>query len=61
MILPLKRVITENNLDGTQVSRLPNNEEIMNKINEMVRFLNSLPKECTCHPDDGEYNPFMPK
>lgn len=38
----LERVIIDTDKDGIQISRLPNNEEIINKINEMVDFLNAL-------------------
>lgn len=40
MIEPLKRVIIENNEDGTQVTRLPNHEEVVNKVNEIIKYLN---------------------
>ncbi|UGO46158.1 toxin [Bacillus phage vB_BanS_Chewbecca] len=41
-IAELTRIIIENREDGTQVTRLPNNEEMMNKINEIVRQVNQL-------------------
>lgn len=40
----LKRIIVEDKEDGTQISRLPNNEEIMNKINELIRYTKRLDK-----------------
>lgn len=40
----LKRIIVEDKEDGTQVSRLPNNEEMMNKINELIRYTKRLDK-----------------
>lgn len=40
----LKRIIVEDKEDGTQTSRLPNNEEIMNKINELIRYTKRLDK-----------------
>ncbi len=41
-ISPLKRVVTENYTDGTQVSRLPNTQEMMDKINEIIKVVNEL-------------------
>ncbi|EML6324910.1 hypothetical protein [Bacillus cereus] len=40
MIEPLRRVIIENNADGTQVTRLPNHEEVVKKVNEIIIYLN---------------------
>ncbi|PEL97689.1 hypothetical protein CN604_18675 [Bacillus wiedmannii] len=40
----LKRIVVEGREDGTQISRLPNNEEIMNKINELIRYTKRLDK-----------------
>ncbi|MGG1147083.1 hypothetical protein [Bacillus wiedmannii] len=40
MIEPLKRVVIEKNADGTQVTRLPNHEEMVNKVNEIIIYLN---------------------
>lgn len=37
---PLQRIIVSNDEDGTQVSRLPNNQEMMNKINEIINHIN---------------------
>lgn len=42
IIKELKRIIVQNNADGTQLTRLPNQEEMMNKINEIVREVNKL-------------------
>ncbi|MGV4321249.1 hypothetical protein [Bacillus mojavensis] len=44
-IRKLTRVIVETSEDGTQTTRLPNNQEIMNKINEIVDFCNRLERE----------------
>lgn len=44
-IQPLKRLIIDNSDDGLQVTRLPNNEEMMFKINEIIAFVNKLEKE----------------
>jgi len=44
-IKELQRIIVENREDGTQVTRLPNNEEMMNKINEIVRYVNDLTRK----------------
>ena len=41
-IKQLTRVIIESTEDGLQTSRLPNNEEVMNKINEIVRYINYI-------------------
>lgn len=41
----LKRIVVSNYQDGTQLSRLPDNEEMMNKINEIIRFINLLEEE----------------
>lgn len=40
----LKRIVVEDREDGTQVTRLPNNEEMMNKINEIIRYTKKLEK-----------------
>jgi len=40
----LKRIIVEDKEDGTQISRLPNNEEIMNKINELIKYTKRIDK-----------------
>lgn len=40
----LKRIIVEDREDGTQISRLPNNEEIMNKINELIKYTKRIDK-----------------
>lgn len=40
----LKRIVVEDREDGTQVSRLPNNEEMMNKVNELIRYTKRLDK-----------------
>ncbi|MCY7679909.1 hypothetical protein MH122_13985 [Bacillus pumilus] len=41
-IKPLKRVKIKSTEDGIEISRFPNNEEIVSKINEIVRFVNTL-------------------
>ncbi|MFE4764405.1 hypothetical protein [Bacillus mycoides] len=41
----LRRIIVEDKEDGTQLSRLPNNEEMMNKINELIRYTKRLDKD----------------
>ncbi|MED2185385.1 hypothetical protein [Bacillus wiedmannii] len=46
----LKRIIVEDKEDGTQVSRLPNNEEMMNKINELIRYTKRLDKNKQSKP-----------
>ncbi|AGI11942.1 toxin [Bacillus phage vB_BanS-Tsamsa] len=42
IIKELERIIIEDNLDGTQTTRLPNNAEMMEKINEIVKQVNFL-------------------
>ncbi|HFJ9370052.1 TPA: hypothetical protein ACGW7B_000528 [Bacillus nitratireducens] len=49
----LQRVVLETREDGTQITRLPNTEEIMGKINEIVRYCNQLDK-------DKQGKPIMP-
>lgn len=44
MINYLKRTIVENFDDGTQVSKLPDNQEIVNKINEIIKYINNNEK-----------------
>lgn len=41
MIKPLKRIIVEQSEDGTQVSKLPDSETMMNKINEIIKYVNN--------------------
>lgn len=48
MIAKLQRVITETKGEF-QVSRLPNNEELMSKINEIINVVNKLDAEQTLH------------
>lgn len=49
----LKRIIVEDKEDGTRVSRLPNNEEMMNKINELIRYTKRLDKNKQSKPIKG--------
>lgn len=53
MIKPLERIVINNSEDGIQTSRLPNNEEMMNKINEIVNCINHLNKEKQDKPIQG--------
>ncbi|WP_231040450.1 hypothetical protein [Bacillus velezensis] len=64
-IKKLTRVIVETKEDGTQITRLPNSQEIMNKINEIIDFCNRLDKEKQSKPVDvrgfeprKEYDPW---
>lgn len=41
----LQRIIVSNDIDGTQVTKLPSSEEMMNKINEIIRVVNKLENE----------------
>lgn len=40
----LKRIVMEDREDGTQITRRPNNEEMMDKINELIRYTKRLDK-----------------
>lgn len=44
MIKELTRIIDGKTEDGMEISRLPNKEEIIAKINELVREVNKLEK-----------------
>jgi len=54
----LQRIIESTSTDGIQISRLPNAQEMMDKINEIVRFVNQLELQKANEPEE---NPFMPK
>lgn len=41
-IKPLERVVVETDNNGSQITRLPNNEEMVDKINEIIRVMNEL-------------------
>ncbi|MEX3713398.1 hypothetical protein ABFV99_13420 [Cytobacillus horneckiae] len=41
-IQPLERIVVKNTKDGFQTTKLPSNEDMMNKINEIVRLVNHL-------------------
>lgn len=45
MIQKLERVIVQTTLDGVQTTRLPNNEEIMHKLNELIEAINVLSQD----------------
>ncbi|MCM3109951.1 hypothetical protein [Lederbergia lenta] len=55
MIKELKRIIVNEN--GTEVSMLPSNETIINKVNEIIRYLNARARAAW---DESE-NPFEPR
>ncbi|MCU4999514.1 hypothetical protein OCD70_05400 [Bacillus tropicus] len=40
-IKPLERIVVESDND-LQITRLPNNEEMVDKINEIIRVVNEL-------------------
>ena len=42
---PLREVLVETKKDWTHVCRMPNNEEIMNKINEIIDVVNKLEQQ----------------
>ena len=54
----LERIIIESNNDGTQISRLPNNEEMMYKINEIINVVNRLNGYVSEIKEKNENNPF---
>ncbi|OJT57362.1 hypothetical protein [Bacillus licheniformis] len=41
-IEPLKRIIVNEGEEGIQTARLPNNQEMMNKINEVIKYVNMI-------------------
>lgn len=41
-IQPLKRIVESEDANGNQLTRLPNNAEMMNKINEIIRVVNKM-------------------
>lgn len=45
MIQKLERVIVQTTPDGVQTTRLPNNEEIMHKLNEVIEAINVLSQD----------------
>lgn len=47
MINYLQRIIEAENQDGSQLTRPPNNIEIMNKINEIVNVVNKIELDST--------------
>ncbi|MCY8549389.1 hypothetical protein MOD25_05665 [Bacillus haynesii] len=44
---PLKRIIVNEDEEGTQTARLPNNQEMMNKINEIIEYVNMIGTKVT--------------
>lgn len=52
-VAPLKRVIIENRPDGLQTSALPSPQQMMDKINELVNYVNYLEKEKQNKPFQG--------
>ncbi|AVM26155.1 hypothetical protein FZC68_10485 [Bacillus pumilus] len=54
-MMPLKRVPVEKAEDGIEISRLPNNEEIIDKVNEIVRFVNTLEKKKADKPINNSF------
>lgn len=50
IIKELERIIVENREDGTQVTRLPNNEEMMQKINQIIKQVNYLTRSEPIRP-----------
>jgi hypothetical protein len=45
MIQYLQRIVVENHDNGKQVTILPSNEEMMNKINEIITAVNKQEKK----------------
>lgn len=56
-IKPLERVI-ESDVNDIQVSRPPSNAEIMNKLNEVIRVVNSLKVDMERIKFETAPNPF---
>ena len=52
-VKPLTRVIVQDRPDGTQVSALPSQQMMMDKINELVNYVNYLEKEKQSKPLQG--------
>lgn len=50
VIKELERIIVEDKEDGTQITRLPNQAEMMQKINEIVKQVNYLSNESPLKP-----------
>lgn len=44
-IKPLTRIVCERFEDGREITRLPNNEEMVKKINEIVRLVNKSERD----------------
>lgn len=57
MIKELQRIVEIIDENGTQISKLPSNQEMFNKINELVRVVNRLEK----FRENTEPNPFISK
>lgn len=49
----LERVLVESHEDGTQLSKLPSQQEMMEKINQIIEVVNEL--------DDFKNNPIVDK
>jgi hypothetical protein len=41
-IEPLKRIVVDEDEDGTQTTKLPSNLEMMNKLNEIIQCINII-------------------
>lgn len=53
--MPLKRVTVERTEEGIEVTRLPNIEEIVDKVNEIVRFANTLERKKADKPINNQF------
>lgn len=52
-IKELERIVIETKEDGTQTTRLPNNEEMMSKINDIIKQVNYLTRTRPSEPIRG--------
>lgn len=52
-IKELERIVIETKDDGTQTTRLPNNEEMMSKINDIIKQVNYLTRTRPSEPLRG--------
>lgn len=52
-IKELERIVIETKEDGTQTTRLPNNEEMMSKINDIIKQVNYLTRTRPSEPLRG--------
>lgn len=61
MIVKLQRIVEQNYDNGSQLTRLPNNHETMDKINEIIYIVNKMEKEHNQLVRNSQPNPFLSK